>query len=192
MVLSVGICVLSSVQPEHDRTVTKSPTLKTEKAVLPTKTMEQPSLELTEEREHGFVVYDISLSEELQRYTFDRCKKLDLSYELVLAIMFKESSYKPDVVNNHQCYGLMQIHKINQPTLTEVLGITDFLDPEQNIDGGTYLLSQIAERYSDTDQILMVYNCGESGAKKLWQQGTTTTAYSRGVIEYMERLEVVE
>lgn len=202
MISAAGMCALSCALPEHDRTVpieppviTASPAPTTKTAVLSTEMPEpitQPSPEPTEEPEYGFVIYDIALSEELQRHTFDRCEELGLSYELVLAIMFKESSYRPDVVNNHQCYGLMQIHKINHPALTDALGITDFLDPKQNIDGGTYLLAQIAEKYSDTHQMLMAYNCGESGAKKLWQKGTTTTAYSRSVIEYMESLEVAE
>lgn len=141
-------------------------------------------------KEDDFVLYNIALSEELQRFTYDRCEELGLSYELVLAIMFKESSYQPDVVNSSECYGLMQIHKINHPALTEALGITDFLDPKQNIIGGTYLLAQIADKYSDVHEILMVYNCGENGAKKLWAQDITSTAYSRSVIEYMEELEV--
>lgn len=143
-----------------------------------------------QEEEDEFVLYDIALGEELQRFTYDRCEELGLSYELVLAIMFKESSYQPDVVNSSECYGLMQIHKVNHPALTEALGITDFLDPKQNIIGGTYFLAQIAEKYSDVHEILMVYNCGESGAKKLWAKGITDTAYSRGVVKYMEGLEV--
>lgn len=165
------------VSPKIESIQTQMPVMVT---TVPT---EQP-------KEDDFVFYDIALSEELQRFTYDRCEELGLSYELVLAIMFKESSYQPDVVNSSECYGLMQIHKINHPALTEALGITDFLDPKQNIIGGTYFLAQIADKYSDVHEILMVYNCGENGAKKLWAQGITSTAYSRSVIEYMEELEV--
>ena len=203
-VSAAAICSLSFALKSPEKPVavieapviTETPLPTTKPTALPTETPEpitEISPEPTEEPEDDrFIVYDIALSEELQRFTYDQCEELGLSYELVLSIMFKESSYRPEVVNNHQCYGLMQIHKVNHPALEEALGITDFLDAEQNIMGGTYLLAQIAEKYSDVHEILMVYNCGEGGAKKLWGQGVTSTAYSRSVIEYMESLEVAE
>jgi len=193
--VAAGICALSLTlvgreepsEPAASYAPAEITTIETTPTETPAPTTVMPVLvtEQSPEPGDGFVIYDIALSEELQRFTFDRCEELGLSYELVLAVMFKESSYRPHVVNSEQCYGLMQIHKINHPELEETLGITDFLDAEQNIIGGTYLLEQITSKYSDTHEILMVYNCGESGAKKLWAQGVGSTEYSRGVIEYI-------
>jgi hypothetical protein len=136
-----------------------------------------------------FNLYDIPLSDELQRYTFDKCLERGLNYEMVLAVMFKESTFRENAVSRTNDYGIMQINRMNHKWLSESLGITDFLDPKQSIDAGTFYLKGIADNgFDDMHQILMAYNLGGRGAKDLWHQGITTTAYSRGVIDYMESL----
>ena len=136
-----------------------------------------------------FVLYDIPLSDELQRYTFDISMERGLNYEMVLAIMFKESTFRENAVSRTNDYGIMQINRGNHKWLSESLGITDFLDPKQSINAGTFHLKGIADNGFDIHQILMVYNLGGRGAKDLWNQGITTSAYSRSVVEYMEGLK---
>jgi len=136
-----------------------------------------------------FFLYDISVSDELQRYTFDISAERGLNYEMILAIMFKESTFREGAVSKTNDYGIMQINRGNHKWLSESLGITDFLDPEQSIDAGTFHLKGIVDNgFDDVHKILMVYNLGGRKANELWQQGIFSTAYSRGVVEYMESL----
>ena len=47
-----------------------------------------------------FSPMDLPLSEELQRYTYNRCQELGLEYEMVLAIMWRESRFQPTAVGS--------------------------------------------------------------------------------------------
>lgn len=142
------------------------------------------------EIESQYVLYDVQIPEELQHYTQDMCEEYGVSYPLVIAIMKKESEFLPGAVSATDDYGIMQINSGNHEWLEKALGVTDWFDPRQNILAGVYILSQFNE-YEDVHQILMSYNCGPSGAKKLWSEGVYSTAYSRSVVEILEGLEVM-
>ena len=149
---------------------------------------EAPTPEPKPEPEPRARIYDIPLSQELQEYTFYLCEESGLDYETVLAIMDQESDYREKVISKTNDYGIMQINKANQGWLKEELGIEDFLDAEQNIRAGIRILSELTGKYEDQHQVLMAYNCGEAGAKRLWNQGKTTSTYSRSVMTTAEKL----
>lgn len=134
--------------------------------------------------------YDIKLSQELQLYTYTKCADLGIAedYELVLAMMWQESSYRPNLVSKTNDYGLMQINKVNHSWLSEELGITDFLDPYQSIDAGTHIIASLLLKYEDPHKALMAYNYGEAGARSHWNRGTYTSSYSREVAEKQDIL----
>lgn len=127
-------------------------------------------------------IYNISLSEELQEFTYGRCEETGLDYEMVLAVMDKESSYTADAVSPTGDYGIMQINKVNHEWLREEVGTTDFLDAKQNITAGTEILANLAAKYADPNKVLMAYNMGESGAAKQWAKGITANEYSKDVM----------
>lgn len=134
--------------------------------------------------------YDIKLSQELQLYTYTKCADLGIAkdYELVLAMMWQESSYDSNLISKTNDYGLMQINKINHVWLSKELGITDFLDPYQSIDAGTHIIASQLKKYEDPHKALMAYNYGEAGARRHWNRGTYTSSYSRGVAEKQDIL----
>lgn len=131
-------------------------------------------------------IYDIPLEDSLQEYTFELCEENSLDYELVLAVIEKESSYNEEAISRTHDYGLMQINEVNHDWLEDKLGISDFLDAKQNISAGIYILTRLTGKYEDADKVLMAYNAGENGAKKLWDEGITSTKYSRAVIARAE------
>jgi hypothetical protein len=147
-----------------------------------------PEPELEEEPEPQIRIYDIPLSQELQEYTFRLCEEYGLDYEMVLALMDQESDYREKVISKTNDYGIMQINKVNHEWLKEELGIEDFLEAEQNILAGIRMLAGLAAKYEDPHLVLMAYNCGENGAKKLWKQGKTTSQYSRSIMARAEEL----
>lgn len=134
-------------------------------------------------------IYDIPLTEELQKYTFNLCQENNLDYEFTLAVMEQESDYREKVISKTNDYGIMQINKANHEWLKEELGIDDFLDAEQNILAGVKMLSDLTVKYEDPHKALMAYNAGEAGAKKHWDKGTTTSGYSREVMARAEELK---
>lgn len=124
-----------------------------------------------------FSPMDLPLSEELQRYTYNRCQELGLEYEMVLAIMWRESRFQPTAVgvnrNGTRDSGLMQINDINKKWLFEEHGIEDLLDPYQNIDAGTAMLAGYFSKYGE-NFALMAYQYGEQGMLEKAKQGIET------------------
>lgn len=137
-----------------------------------------------------YIYYDVPLTDELQQYIQDVCKEYDFDrYDIIVALIQKESSFNETVISDTADYGYMQINKCNHEWLSDELGIDDYLDGKQNITAGVYLLSGLYDKYEDIGLTLMAYNCGEKGAKDLWQQGIYSTSYSRSIIETAASLD---
>jgi soluble lytic murein transglycosylase-like protein len=147
-----------------------------------------PTQEPTPEPNPTVRIYDIPLSEELQAFTFNLCEEYGVDYEMVLAIMDKESDYTASAISKSSDYGIMQINKINHKWLTEELEVTDFLDPEQNIRCGIYMLADLMKKYDAPPRVLMAYNMGERGAREYVAKGNTSSAYSRYIMQLRDKL----
>ena len=153
-----------------------------------------PEIEFTlEEEEEIIPEYDIPLDKDIQKYLYDKCKEYNVPYDLALGVIKVESNFNPSLIhknsNGSRDYGLFQINTINHQWLSEELGITDFLNPYQNIDAGVYMLSQLLKKYDDEHIVLMSYNMGERAAKNLVDRGIYSSRYSRKVIETKEEFK---
>lgn len=126
---------------------------------------------------------------ELQDFLWEMCEKYDISehYELIMAQMFSESSFKVDIISKSNDYGLMQINKCNHGWLSEILGSDDFTDPYISIEAGCLMISDYLHKY-DIAPALVAYNRGESVVKN----GVLSSSYSDMVIGNMKKLEVIE
>lgn len=134
-------------------------------------------------------LYDVPMPDELQAYLYRVCEEDRVPYELAIALIGNESDYRPDVISKTNDYGLMQVNRCNHEWLSEELGVEDFLDPEENIRAGVYILSGLFEKYEDPHMVLMAYNMGEGGAKKQWDKGVYQSEYSRRVIGRLDELQ---
>ena len=150
--------------------------------------VESPCIESIPE-EQSVVYYDCPLDEDLQDYIRTLCEENHLPMELVIAVIEVESSFRANAVSGTSDYGLMQINSINHSWLAEEYGITDFLDPYQNVLCGITILSQHYDSFGDTDKALMAYNLGATGAKRKWEQGVYETPYTRKIKSAMEVYE---
>lgn len=133
--------------------------------------------------------YDCPLDDDLQDYIRELCDKKGVPMSLIIAMIEVESSFKANIISRTNDYGLMQINKINHEWLSEAYGITDFLDPYQNVFCGITVISQHYNRFKDVDKALMAYNLGANGAKRLWNKGTYETSYTRHIKRTMEVYE---
>ena len=137
--------------------------------------------------------YDVPLSEDIQDIILKLCEEYEISPLLILAVIKKESWFTVNAMSSDgKCYGLMQIHRINHKRLSEKLGLTDFLDPKQNIRAGIYMIRELLDKYNDLTIALMCYNAGEAGARRQINNGINSTAYTRKIFEYMDEFEFKE
>ena len=156
-------------------------------------TVELPEEDVIDEviTEESIHLYDIALPETLQEHTYRLAEEYGIEqyYNVILALMWTESRFNPDAVSGTSDYGIMQINKWNHGWLQEELGITDFMDPYQNIEAGIKILSMHIHKYDDLHRALMAYNMGEGNAKKNWNKGRYSSKYSRQIINVAEELD---
>lgn len=55
------------------------------------------------------LLYDVPMSDELQRYIREQAERQGVPFEIALAVIERESSYQPDAVSDTGDFGLMQI-----------------------------------------------------------------------------------
>lgn len=139
--------------------------------------------------ELDFKPLDVPLAESTQEFIFYLSYGYYIDFPFVMGLIQQESSFNTKEISETNDFGLMQINKCNHQWLSEQLGITDFLDPEQNIRAGLYILRTLFEKYDDPAKVLMVYNMGETGAKRLWDKGIFETNYTRKVLTYAEKFK---
>lgn len=90
---------------------------------------------------------------------------LGWDWRMLAAVIYQESKFSINTVSHRGATGLMQV----MPSTAEYYGVTDLLDPEQNIKAGTMHLARLQKMYSDdnmTDMerfkfVLASYNAGE-------------------------------
>ncbi len=139
-----------------------------------------------------FYIPEIPLSQELQAYTYQQCQEKQVSYELVLAMMYHESNYDPSAVRYYEDgssdSGIMQINSINSQSLYDLYGITDLQDPYENILAGVSIISGFVHEYGEHDG-LMAYNMGVGGYQNAIANGTYTTTYVQNILETKSEIE---
>lgn len=136
----------------------------------------------TVQKEHkDKLYYDVPLENEIQDYIFTASEKYNLPADLIIAVIEQESSYNQYAVGLCGEQGYMQIHPCNFDTLDKELGVSEFFDAKDNIKSGAYILGTYYNKYREVTATLMCYNCGETGAQNLWEQGIYSTEYSESV-----------
>lgn len=133
---------------------------------------------------------NVPVDEDLQSYIWSLCCLYDIEeqYDLIFAIMRKESNFDSNAISSTNDYGLMQINVSNHSSLSNKLGITDFLDPYQNVHAGIYMFANALHKYGSVTDALMAYNMGGGGASKLWKQGIHSTHYTDSVLAYYKQI----
>lgn len=150
----------------------------------------------------GFKFYEISgeyqktggyMPEKMQIYTYIICKQYGVRYELVLALIERESGYQFDRVGDDgHSVGYMQVFENHHKDRMQKLNCTDLKNPYQNILVGVDYLASLIDKYGTQQDALTAYNYGQAGAyKNLWSKGIYTYDYNTGIMKRAKEIEEV-
>jgi soluble lytic murein transglycosylase-like protein len=109
-----------------------------------------------------------ALPQDSSRKTYDPvirkvAKKHGVEPELIHAIIRAESNYESTAVSPKGAVGLMQL----MPATGKAYGVNNFIDPEENIEGGTKYLKDLIKLYAGkTSLVLAAYNAGQEAVKR--------------------------
>ena len=136
-------------------------------------------------------LFDVPLSDSLQRYIYEICADENVPVTLVMAMIEHESGFDPEEVSPTDDYGLMQINAVNHEWLKKEYRCADMMNPYQNVFCGISIISSYIDKYGELDKALMAYNMGNYGAQKAWKNGVTSIAYSEEILSLMKEYEEV-
>ncbi len=83
--------------------------------------------------------------------------------DLIMSVIHSESSFDPEKVSSKGAVGLMQL----MPATAKKFGVTDPLDPVQNIRAGSRYLAELLEKYDGNQELaLAAYHAGPTKVAK--------------------------
>lgn len=134
----------------------------------PSEPVEAPEPEIVPE----VVYFDVPLDEALQEHIFTTCEEYGIEPELIIGMIYKESTYNADVIGDGgNSFGLMQIQPKWHKDRMSRLGCEDLLDPYQNVTVGVDLISELLDQRGSVEWALMAYNGGPSYANDMVKAG---------------------
>jgi len=112
--------------------------------------------------------YPLKFNEEVLKHSTE----FGLEPELVSAVIYEESRFRPDSSSEKGAKGLMQLLPDTAEYIAKNIGDSDYNDNEisdtdTNIRYGCYYLSYLYKKYGDWSKALAAYNAGE-GNVDLW------------------------
>ena len=122
----------------------------------------------------------------IDSYTVEIGLNYGIDPAILQSMIWHESRYKADNINSIGCMGLMQICTKWHLPRAEKLGVTDFLDPYQNILIGTDILAEYMSK-GDIGLALMLYSGNHNTAYELYRNGKLSW-YATSVLDRAERI----
>ena len=130
---------------------------------------------------------DIPLDAEEQRLLWQACEETGITYELALAVIWKETNFRNIKGDGGDSYGYMQVQPRWHSERMDRYGVTDLMDPYGNFLVGCDYLAELAAKDRGIEWVLHGYNGGPSYANDMAKAGKTSQ-YAKDVLNYMKTL----
>ncbi len=134
-------------------------------------------------------IYDNVTRDRYSSHVLAASKETSVEPALIHAVISVESGYNPAARSHAGAVGLMQL----MPQTAERYGVTNRLDPEQNIRGGARYLRDLKAMFANNLQlVLAAYNAGENAVMKYGKRippYRETIAYVPKVMGHYKQLQ---
>lgn len=183
---------MTALEPVEEPVV-ETPTVSQDSEEDVSETVAEPAETIVEGYvDHGcveHVLYDIPLDDELQDYIIETSEERGVDPAIIIAMIKRESQFDIDVIGDKgKAFGLMQIHPRWHSDRMEKLGVTDLLDPYQNVTVGIDIMAELLDGGESVEWALMAYNGGYAHANRHIEAGTLS-GYATDVLKFAEGLE---
>lgn len=133
--------------------------------------------------------YSVPLDYEMQDYIRELCDEYSVDMPLVLAIIGQESNYDASAIGDDgQSQGLMQIQRRWHNERMHKLGVTDLMNPAQNVTVGIDLLAELISEEKGWEWAVTAYNAGTEKADFNKNMGILSE-YTESVMKLREDIE---
>ena len=158
---------------------------------MPFLEIEEPETVIEEPEVVAFdpVREDIPLDADTQRQLYRACDEVGVSYELALAVIWRESRFQNIVGDNGDSAGYMQVQPRWHSERMERLGVSDLSNPQGNFLVGCDYLAELIGKDRGIEWALMAYNGGPFYANNM-AKAEKVSKYARDILNYMNDLKV--
>lgn len=136
-------------------------------------------------------LYDVPLSSELQQHIINTSEMYGVDPAIIMAMIDTESSFQANAVGDDgRSYGLMQIQVRYHEERMQELGVSDMLNPYENVVVGIDYLAEQLARGNGIEWALMAYNGGASYANEMSANGLISD-YAANVLSKAGEIEML-
>lgn len=163
-VVNFTIELLNNDVATSEPVIVSAPETSSQDSPLPSPTETEPTIETAPADDYIF--YDVPLDLNTQKEIIKICSEFDLKYELILGVISVETDFRPELVGDGgDSFGLMQIQPKWWSEVMSREGVTDLLDPLQNIRCGCAIITELINKYGTEYGALQAYNTGLPNTK---------------------------
>ena len=96
---------------------------------------------------------------QVQKSVKKYAKQYNLPPQLIISVIFRESTFKPTAVSKAKCLGLMQINTKAHPEKIKEMGIkyNEIFHIDNNVHLGCWILREYIDKYKSVDKALKKY-----------------------------------
>ncbi len=159
------------------------------------KTLEKAEVKILQTR--IFILYEVPLEDDFQIWLIKQCEDHGIDYAVMVAMAEQESTFNPEAVGADGELGMWQLKPSTAAEAEEALGRRlNLFDPYDNAEAAIFLMEKYIEEYGDDIKALIVYNMGETGARRCFEKSIPRSEYAVSVMEkaqsYKQKEKIVQ